>query len=248
MKKYILPFLILCSFSSCIKVEEESIGCANKPTKPEFPASSYTKNVGETLSITMTNASSQYTYEWYDPQGQLVDAGSNFSQTMSASSMSGQYYAVSKSSQALCVSDKAYFTVTVNEAMPSCAGSMASNTFKLGGSNTLTSGYSSGYEYLDYYNVQYPFGLATLTIDFGKKPSTSGVQVFNVYNTNYPDNLSDNQCGVYFSLSSSYVGTSGQVYTKYSNGTYQIVFCNVNMRSSSGTNYPYSQANLYCSE
>ncbi len=245
MKNLILIFTSLLSFSSCIKIEDENIDCANKPITPVLSAASYVYSLGDTLKVTVANPQLGSSYTLYTPTGEKYYSYP-FQLFLNSGALAGEFELEASTTQSICKSDKVKFNVTVNGVFPSCG--MAGNTFKLGGSNTLSTSIANGTVFTEYYQITWTFGGTNLYMYFGLKPSTTATQVYRVYNASYPEYLEDDQCKVSFSAGSSYTGTTGTVFTKFENGVYQIVFCNVNMRRSSGVNYPNSQANLYSQE
>jgi hypothetical protein len=160
---------------------------------------------------------------------------------------SGTYWVTASPPGNECQSDRTNFTVTVNIALPSCVSSVAQNSLKLTSSTTYYGSTGNSYESFDYFNTNYNLSSGTgLSIVFGKKPTGNGIQVFKAVDKSfYLENLADDECTISLSTTTSYVSTAGEVYVEKTGNVFHVVYCNVNMRRSNGTNYSNTKANLY---
>ncbi len=243
--KYVPVIVILCAVSSCIKVENLGFAdCGDKPAKPVLSANNFTKQLGESISLSVTNYETDVSYYWYSPEGEKVGTGRNETIFLNSSTYTGQFTVKGVKGYPPCEGESSTFTVNLTSNMPSCG--MSYNTFKLGNSiNTLWA--NTGYTDPDFNGLPTLFcslaGSSSLSITLRSLPKENSIKVYTVRD-GYPSDSS--KCRMIFNFSGSYNANSGLVYIQHVPGQYNVAYCNVNFyRVSDQYQHPNSKADLH---
>jgi hypothetical protein len=243
MKNIFILLSICLVIQGCTKIEEEAVECVPALAQPTISNTVYNKEIGDNLSVLVTNPDANLDYRWTLPDG-TTKSGTILSLYLDRSSRGGTYKVASVKEDGSCTSKEVLFTVNLDLSAPSC--NIESNKFRINTSTPYNTG-NGVYEYSSYYAQQFTWnvGGGKLYV-FYKNPPTSTARYDGVMDKYYGD-LADGEVVVKYGSSNfdTYTAVYGGVYSQYINGVYTISFCNLEFEEEGSPNNNFiGSANL----